>query len=137
MSGFGKIAEAMQRMKQMRQQPNSSTSPMQPDNKFGQIVSRGRMLGGGGFGDIVQKAMQMRQNNPSNMMENKNRSPLQTSMSTPAAQAAVNQTGAQKTLEHMQNIGALGKPSTMKKGGAVKSASKRADGCAQRGKTRA
>jgi hypothetical protein len=105
MRGFGKIVEAMMRMKQMRQQPNPSTSSVEPDNKFRQIVNKGRMLGGGGFGNIVNKTMQMRQ------MQGK---------------------------PNMTTSGPNPMPGAMKKGGAVKSsASKRADGCAQRGKTRA
>ena len=43
----------------------------------------------------------------------------------------------EKTVENMGKVDAMGNPTGMKKGGSVKSASARADGCAIRGKTRA
>ena len=54
------------------------------------------------------------------------------STSAPASQdSGVNQTF------NIQPTAQAGEPTTMKRGGKVKSASKRADGCAIRGKTRA
>lgn len=43
----------------------------------------------------------------------------------------------EKTVENMGKVDAMGNPTGMKKGGSVSSASKRADGIAIRGKTRA
>ena len=42
----------------------------------------------------------------------------------------------EKTVEKMGQVDAMGNPVGMKAGGKVGSASKRADGCAMRGKTR-
>lgn len=63
--------------------------------------------------------------------------PFQSSSSGMAAPATTDTASGVNQTFNIQPSAQAGQPAAMKRGGVVKSASKRADGCALRGKTRA